>query len=78
MPHASHFSPRIACTGTAGFAAPGRLLQAVLWVERAFRTARERRQLMGLDDRGLKDIGLSRADAHREWSRPFWDLPRDR
>jgi uncharacterized protein YjiS (DUF1127 family) len=53
-------------------------MRAISWVERAFRTARERRQLMVLDERALKDIGLSPADAHGEWSRPFWDLPCDR
>lgn len=78
MDHASHLLPRITYTGNAGFAAQGKLANAVLWVERAFRTARERRQLMALDERGLKDIGLSRADAHREWSRPLWDLPPER
>lgn len=31
-----------------------------------------RRCLMALDDRLLKDIGLSRADALREGSKPFW------
>jgi uncharacterized protein YjiS (DUF1127 family) len=34
--------------------------------------ARERRLLLALDDRSLKDLGLSRADARREAARPFW------
>ncbi len=34
--------------------------------------ARERRALLALDDHLLKDIGLSRADAVREGSKPFW------
>lgn len=34
---------------------------------------RQRRQLAALSDFMLKDIGLSRADAEREASRPFWD-----
>jgi uncharacterized protein YjiS (DUF1127 family) len=38
------------------------------WHERA----RQRRALLRLDDRMLKDIGISRADAEREASRPFW------
>ncbi|HEX2841209.1 DUF1127 domain-containing protein [Hyphomicrobium sp.] len=50
-------------------------MQAVTWLESVFRVARERRQLMTLDERALKDIGVSRADAEQEWSRPFWDLP---
>jgi hypothetical protein len=39
------------------------------------RVLRERRQLAMLDQSMLKDIGLSKADAYREWSRSFWDLP---
>ncbi|MCG7601242.1 DUF1127 domain-containing protein [Halomonas sp. McH1-25] len=31
-----------------------------------------RRCLLTLDDRLLKDIGLSRTDALREGSKPFW------
>ncbi len=33
---------------------------------------RERRQLGAIEDRILKDIGLSRADIHREAQKPFW------
>jgi uncharacterized protein YjiS (DUF1127 family) len=38
------------------------------WHERA----RQRRALLSLDDRMLKDIGVSRAEAEREACRPFW------
>jgi len=38
--------------------------------------ARERRQLARLDDRALKDFGVSRADAERESARGFWDVSR--
>ena len=31
-----------------------------------------RRALLALGDRALKDIGLSRADVHREVAKPFW------
>ncbi|PSJ65619.1 DUF1127 domain-containing protein [Kumtagia ephedrae] len=34
---------------------------------------RSRLALLGLTDDQLKDIGLSRADAHREGIRPFFD-----
>lgn len=36
---------------------------------------RQRRDLARLDDRALKDIGISREQADREARRPFWDLP---
>jgi len=35
--------------------------------------AQQRRRLLALDDRMLKDIGLTRAEACREGARPFWD-----
>ena len=38
------------------------------WQERA----QERRHLMALDDRLLKDIGVSRLDAWQEFNKPFW------
>ncbi len=38
------------------------------WMERA----RTRRRLLTLDDRMLRDIGVSRADAWREGTKPFW------
>lgn len=31
-----------------------------------------RRALMGLGEDGLKDIGLGRSEAYREYSKPFW------
>jgi uncharacterized protein YjiS (DUF1127 family) len=49
------------------------LNRALLWLE----VRRQRRQLQGLSDAMLRDIGLSRADAERESTRPFWDLPWD-
>ncbi len=39
--------------------------------------ARQRRQLLRLDDRALNDIGIGRADAHREATRGFWNIPED-
>lgn len=40
----------------------------VSWQKRAA----ERHHLSGLDDRLLKDMGLSRADVDQEISKPFW------
>ena len=34
---------------------------------------RSRRALLEMTDEQLKDIGLSRAEAHGEAYRPFWD-----
>ena len=42
--------------------------RVVAWQERA----RMRRGLAAMDDRLLRDIGLSRADVHRETEKPFW------
>lgn len=36
---------------------------------------RERRELAGLSDRALVDIGLHRYDVEAEARRPFWDDP---
>ncbi|SLN42089.1 hypothetical protein ROG8370_01763 [Roseovarius gaetbuli] len=37
--------------------------------------SKQRNALRHLDDAALADIGLSRREAEREASRPFWDLP---
>ena len=42
---------------------------------RWWRIRRERQQLLGLSDHMLRDIGLTRAEARQEASRPFWDVP---
>jgi len=34
--------------------------------------AEERRRLAALDERELRDIGLTRVDALRECAKPFW------
>lgn len=55
----------------------GRLLQRFgVWIERCSQLAQQRRQLLEMDDRLLKDIGLSRADAERiAGRRRCWDDP---
>lgn len=53
--------------------APVSLLQLILRkISRRFSLARARRQLMALDDRMLKDIGLTRPDIKGN----FWDSSR--
>lgn len=46
----------------------------ITFILHAREVTRQRRQLMALDDHALKDIGLSRADACCEASRPWWDF----
>jgi uncharacterized protein YjiS (DUF1127 family) len=36
--------------------------------------ARERRMLAEMDDRQLRDLGIRRADAVEEASKPFWRI----
>lgn len=48
------------------FAAAFRLIAG--WIERS----RQRQALAGLEDRMLRDIGITRADAARECEKPFW------
>ncbi len=38
-------------------------------------TAKQRRDLSRLSETQLKDIGITRVDALREASKPFWMLP---
>lgn len=42
--------------------------RAAAWRKRQ----RERAELLALDDAALKDLGISRAQAHFEHGRPFW------
>lgn len=42
------------------------------------RVARERRQLAGLSEQQLRDIGIDETTAVREAGRAFWDLPEGR
>jgi uncharacterized protein YjiS (DUF1127 family) len=44
----------------------------VAWLQAAHERRRQRRALADLDDRSLRDIGLSRHQAEREAAKPFW------
>ena len=52
----------------AGRFAAGILATTMVWLERG----RSRRSLAQLDERMLKDLGLSRWDIQQEAEKPFW------
>ncbi len=61
-----------ACTSTAPRLRRWSTLRFVDMLLQFHERARQRQALMALDDRLLKDIGVSRADAEREANKPFW------
>ena len=71
-----HFQPGHSITGSRRHGALEALNDATHWVIDTFRTwrwrAHERAQLSRLDDRMLRDIGLSRADREFLVNKPFW------
>ena len=52
-----------------------RKLNLVPPIESWRKTRRQRNALLRLDERLLKDIGISRDIAKTEGCRPFWDAP---
>ena len=58
-----------ATAGRTGFS----LTAALTWLEAILARRRSRRALLEMTDEQLKDIGLSRSEAHGEAYRPFWD-----
>lgn len=62
-------------SGRSGF---GRRVTIVVkafcaWMAFLIERRRTRIALLEMTDEQLKDIGISRCDAHREGIRPFWD-----
>jgi uncharacterized protein YjiS (DUF1127 family) len=43
------------------------------WIDTLLDRRRSRLALLEMTDDQLKDIGISRCDAHREGIRPFWE-----
>jgi uncharacterized protein YjiS (DUF1127 family) len=43
------------------------------WIDHLLERRRNRLALLEMTDEQLKDIGVSRCDAHREGIRPFWE-----
>jgi uncharacterized protein YjiS (DUF1127 family) len=52
--------------------APMPLLKALAQAIVRFRRQRQRTSLAQLDDRMLRDMGISRLEAERESRKPFW------
>ncbi len=70
LPRPAHLNPgALGETFASLLRLPGAILDTLLfWQERAA----QRRRLNTLDDRLLKDIGVSRAEAEHEAAIPFW------
>ncbi|ESY96860.1 DUF1127 domain-containing protein [Mesorhizobium sp. LNHC209A00] len=62
-------------SGQRGFA--GRVVQVVStlakWIDHLLERQRGRLALLEMTDDQLKDIGISRCDAHREGIKPLWE-----
>ena len=54
------------------------ILRLIFALGLALDVRRERRMLLSMDDRALKDIGFNRSEAYAEAHRSLWDIPRDR
>ncbi len=70
----AELAPRRLADRAAPFVA-GLSARLARWRERFARwreRRRSRRMLLTLDDRTLRDIGLTRLDAWQEWKKPFW------
>jgi uncharacterized protein YjiS (DUF1127 family) len=65
----SRFQIRSAPTGRKAIS----LLAIVDWIEARLERRRSRLALSEMTDEQLKDIGISRYDAHKEAHRPLWD-----
>lgn len=48
------------------------ILAVLAWAAGCAERGRQRRALAGLDDRMLRDVGLTRAEAESEWTKGVW------
>jgi hypothetical protein len=62
----------------SGAGIAGCILGFICVLELVLEVRRERQMLLNLDERALKDIGLSRSEAWAEACRSLWEIPRDR
>jgi uncharacterized protein YjiS (DUF1127 family) len=73
----SETAPANPCLGGGRPRAATRIWRLIGAIELAIQVRRERRILLGMGDRMLKDLGLNGV-AYAEGNRPFWDVPADR
>ncbi len=73
----SDTEPAISCRPGRLARTGARIARLIGAIELALQVRRERRLLLGMDDRMLKDLGLN-GIAYAEATRAFWDLPVDR
>lgn len=73
--HANIFGQAVRPSGRRGYVR--RLVRTVtsfvLWIDALMDLRRSRLALLEMTDDQLKDIGISRCDAHREGIRSLWD-----
>ena len=50
----------------------GRILRALDRLSEWHKRAAERRELLEMPEHLLKDMGINRVDAYREYRKPFW------
>lgn len=74
----SHYVHALDASGRFLENRPGALAGALRYLVLALRIQAERRQLAGLSDEALADIGITRGEAMREAGRPLMDIPAHR
>ena len=65
-------TPAVHAPGTRRFLY-ARFIAATVWIGRQLERRRGRLALLEMTDEQLKDIGISRCDAHREGIKAFWE-----
>ena len=70
-----HATPALSSPAPLACQSNARRLGLVGYYSKCLHIARQRKDLLALDDTALKDIGISRVAARREAERSFWDIP---
>ena len=77
IPHSRAELPSQPARRSGGRGFVSRLVRVVgslaRWIDNLLERRRSRLALLEMTDDQLKDIGISRCDAHHEGLKPFWD-----